>query len=48
MTQEEYNILLLELMKQLIKNQNDIINMLKDKSIERKNNRVFGCASSNR
>lgn len=37
MTQEEYNILLLELMKQLIKNQNDIINMLKAKFVKFQN-----------
>ncbi len=37
MTQEEYNILLLELMKQLIKNQNDIINMLKVKFVKFQN-----------
>lgn len=48
MNQEEYNLLIIELMKQIIKNQSDIISMLKVKSVKSKNNGVLGCASSNR
>jgi hypothetical protein len=48
MNQEEYNRLMIELMKQIVKNQSDIINMLKVKSIKSKNNRVVGCTPSNR
>jgi hypothetical protein len=48
MNQEEYNRLMIELMKQIIKNQSDIISMLKVKSIKGKNNRVVGCTPSNR
>ena len=48
MNQEEYNRLMIELMKQIVKNQNDIISMLKVKSIKRENNRVVGCTPSNR
>jgi len=48
MNQEEYNLLVIELMKQIIKNQSDIISMLKVKSVKSKNNGVLGCASSNR
>jgi len=48
MNQEEYNLFMIELMKQIIKNQSDIISMLKVKSIKGKNNRVVGCTPSNR
>jgi hypothetical protein len=48
MTQEEFNIFMIELMKQIVSNQTDIIELLKSKSIERKNNRVIGCTPSNR
>jgi len=48
MNQEEYNLLIIELMKQIIKNQSDIISMLKVKSVKSKNNGFLRCASSNR
>lgn len=48
MNQEEYNLIMIELMKQIVKNQNDIINMLKAKSVKSKNNGILRCTSSNR
>jgi hypothetical protein len=48
MNQEEYNLFMIELMKQIVKNQSDIISMLKVKSIKGKNNRIIGCTPSNR
>ena len=37
MNQEEYNRLIIELMKQIVKNQNDIISMLKVKQVKFQN-----------
>ena len=37
MNQEEYNLLMIELMKQIIKNQSDIISMLKVKRVKFEN-----------
>ncbi len=37
MDQEEYNRLMIELMKQIIKNQSDIISMLKVKQVKFEN-----------
>jgi hypothetical protein len=37
MTQEEFNIFMIELMKQIVKNQNDIISMLKVKQVNFEN-----------
>ena len=48
MTQEEFNILIFELMKQIVSNQTDIIQLLKSNSVKCKNNGILGCASSNR
>ena len=49
MKQDEFNKLIFELILQMIKNQTDIIELLKlNKSIKGKNNRILGCAMSNR
>ena len=49
MKQDEFNKFILELILQMIKNQTEIIELLKlKKSIKGKNNRILGCAMSNR